>query len=135
LGFGRDRAGGEIVGTCEHIGKVSFGIDFGLSAVFDQSEHDGRSGPDIGVADEQPIFGADFEWAQSILSQIIVNVASGQHILGPGVVDGRLARLTDIDISGDRAHAVLGRGTAEHLDGLDKPHAHEFSRDRADQLL
>ena len=43
-----DLRGGGIVGTCEHIGKVSLGIDFGLSAVFDQSEHDGRSGPGIG---------------------------------------------------------------------------------------
>jgi len=41
-----------IVDACEHICEVGLGINFGLTAVFDQGEHDGRSGPGIGVSYE-----------------------------------------------------------------------------------
>ena len=85
---------GVIVDACEHICEVGLGINFGLPAVFNQGEHDGRSGSGIGVAYEQPIFGTEFEWSQSVLyAELLIMPSWPRRQVGRGRSDLGIIRL------------------------------------------
>ena len=94
-GSGRDRSGGGrardlpgagqqlgdafhgVIGQAgDHIEQEGLGIDPGEPAVFDQREEIGQPRSGLGMADLQPVLGAQFERTNRLLDEVVIEACA-----------------------------------------------------------